>query len=280
MSAPPDSSGAAGLDRVLEKVRAEGRVGLMTHIVLGYPTLEASRHIAQAMIRSGVDLIEVQIPFSDPTADGPTITMACHRALARGLRVSTALEFVAELSPQKPGSILFMSYFNLLYNYRPAGGDPAGSGVAAFARAAAAAGAGGLIVPDLPPEEDQEGYPEACRASGIHPVYVVSPNSTRRRLQAVARVAGGFIYSTSRTGTTGKEMDFSMDGLKGFLKEVREVCRLPVAVGFSISRREQVEALRGHADIAVVGSHLIRLYEKSGLNGLERELRILAGRKD
>ncbi len=282
MSAPGDGEGAARLDRVLARIRSEGRVGLMTHIVLGYPTLEASRHIVQAMIRSGVDLIEVQMPFSDPTADGPTITLACHRALARGVRVAAALEFVAELSPRQPAAFLFMSYFNLLFNYRAggaAGGGTAG-GVAAFARAAAAAGASGLIVPDLPPDEDQEGYPEACRSNGLHPIYVVSPNSGRRRLQAVARVAGGFLYSTSRTGTTGKDMEIPMEELKGFLKEAREICRLPIAVGFSITRREQVEALRGHADIAVVGSHLIRVYEKSGLNGLERELRILAGRKD
>jgi tryptophan synthase alpha chain len=273
--------GTARIDRALERIRSEGRVGLMAHLVLGYPTLEASRHIVLSMVRSGVDLIEVQLPFSDPTADGPTITLACHRALERGIKVADGLRFVAEMGRHHQVPFLFMSYYNLLFNYR-AGEAAAGGrgGVAAFARDAAAAGAAGLIVPDLPPEEDQEGYPEACRESGLHPIYVVSPNVGEDRLRAVARVAGGFLYSTSRTGTTGKDVEIEFAELGAFLERARQVSKLPLAVGFSIQKREQIEALRGRAEIAVVGSHLIRVYEKHGLTVLERELRTLAGRKD
>jgi len=278
VSGSEPGGGRARIDRTLERIRSEGRVGLMAHLVLGHPTLEASRHIVEAMIRSGVDLIEVQLPFSDPTADGPTITLACHKALERGIRVADGIRFLAEMSAKHPSTaFIIMSYFNLLYNYR---GSGPGQGVAPFVRAAREAGVSGLIVPDLPPEEDQEGYPDACRSNGIHPIYVISPNVPRKRLEAVSRVARGFIYSTSRTGTTGKDAEIEIEGLKRFLADAREVCGLPMAVGFGISRREQVEALRGCADVAVVGSHLIRVYEDLGLSGLERELRTLAGRKD
>ncbi len=278
MSTPETGSGAARIDRVLEKIRKEDRVGLMTHIVLGYPTLEASRYIVEAMVRSGVDIIEVQLPFSDPTADGPTITLACHRALERKVKIEDGLRFVSEFSEKHPVAFVFMSYFNLLFNYRWNEEGP--RGVAAFARDAAAAGASGLIVPDIPPEESQEGFPEACRENGLYPVYVISPNISKERLRAVGRVGRGFLYSTSRTGTTGKDMEIELEELGKFLKQARKICRLPLAVGFSISRRHQIEALKGHAEIAVVGSHLIRVFEKHGLNSLERELRTLAGRKD
>ena len=277
MSAADMLRGAARVDRVLERIREDGRVGLMAHLVLGYPTLEASRHIVGAMVRAGVDLIEVQLPFSDPTADGPTITLACHRALERGVKVADGLRFVAEMSRQHSVAFIFMSYFNLIFNFRRSAD---GGGTAAFAAAAAEAGASGLIVPDLPPEEEGEGYPEACREHGLYPISVISPNVGEDRLQAVGRVAGGFLYCTSRTGTTGRDVEIQFEELGSFLSLAREICGLPLAVGFSISKREQIEALRGRAEVAVVGSHLIRVYEKYGLTGLERELRILAGRKD
>ncbi len=269
---------AAALDEVFARLRKESRVGLMTHIVFGYPTVEASRHLADIMVRSGVDLMEVQLPFSDPTADGPTITHACLKALDRGVRAADGLAFVSEAVRKHSVPILFMSYFNVVFNYHEKG--EARRGIAAFARAAAQAGAAGLIIPDLPPEEDQERYPETCREHGLHPIYVTSPNVNDRRLEAIAKAASGFVYTTSRTGTTGREVQIAMDELGCFLDRAHRICKLPVAVGFSISKREQIEALSGKAEMAVVGSHLIQVYEKLGLSALEREIRTLAGRKD
>ncbi len=284
MSAAAEARGGARIDRAIERLRAENRVGIMAHLVLGYPTMEASRHIAQVMVRSGVDLIEVQLPFSDPTADGPTITLACHRALERGVRVADGIRFVTDLTSGMAAEraaghavpVVFMSYFNLVFNYRNA----SSGGVEGFAAAAARAGAAGIIVPDIPPEEEEEGYPAACKAHGIHPISVISPNIGEERLRAVARVSSGFLYSTSRTGTTGKDVEIGFGKLGEFLARARKICGLPLAVGFSISKREHVDALRGHAEIAVIGSHLIRVYDKHGLSGLERELRVLAGRRD
>lgn len=269
---------SARIDRVFERIRQEGRVGLMTHIVFGYPTVEASRQLVDVMVRVGVDLIEVQLPFSDPTADGPTITHACQKALHRGVRVADGLRFLAEMAAKHATPFLFMSYLNVLFNYRSGADSP--RGVAAFARAAAQAGAAGLIVPDMPPEEVQEGYPEACRENGLHPIYVISPNIDDGRLEAVQSVASGFLYCTSRTGTTGKDIELELEHLDRFLGRVRTISDLPVAIGFSIRKREQIEEVASRAEVAVVGSHLIRIYEKLGLAGLERELRILAGRRD
>jgi tryptophan synthase alpha chain len=250
----------------------------MTHIVFGYPTTEASRKLVEVMVRAGVDLIEIQLPFSDPTADGPTITRACQTALDRGVRVADGIAFLEEMAKAHPIPFLFMSYYNVVFNYRSGPGDARGA--AAFVRAAAGAGAVGLIVPDVPPEEVQEGYPEACREHGLHPIYVISPNVGEDRLRVVARVGSGFVYCTSRTGTTGKDVEIEMERLDRFLGIVRDVVRLPVAVGFSISKRAQIEALRGKADVAVIGSHLIRVFDDVGVAGLKREVRALTGRKE
>ena len=278
-------SGAASLprnalDRVAERVRSEGRVGLMTHIVLGYPNLDASRAIVAAMVDGGVDIIEVQIPFSDPTADGPTITHASQVALDGGVRVADAFAFVDDVSRRFDTPFVFMSYFNIAFAYRAAAssGRGGGDGVPGFVAAAAGVGASGLILPDVPPEMSRDRYPESCREQGVHAIYVVSPNIGDDRLHAVAKVGTGLLYATSRIGTTGREMGLETGRLGRFLARAREICELPIAVGFSISRREHVEQLAGHADFAVVGSHLIRAHESGGVDGVRRAIDELAGR--
>ena len=274
-----ENRGAGRIEAAVEKISSEDRVGLMTHIVLGYPSMEESMKLVETMAGCGVDFIEIQIPFSDPTADGPVITRACQAALDGGVRVQDAFEFMDAVSGRFELPFLFMSYFNIAFAYRQAasGGRGGADGVAGFAAAAAAAGSSGLILPDLPPEMVREGYKAACGSAGLHPVYVVSPNTGRERLEVIAEAGSGLLYATSRTGTTGKEMELEMRELTGFLSLARETCGMPIAVGFSISRREQVESLRGHADIAVVGTHFIRVWEEGGREGLKAELKELTG---
>jgi tryptophan synthase alpha chain len=264
------------LDDALARIASDGRVGLMTHIVYGYPSIDESRQIAEAMLESGVDLLEVQLPFSDPTADGPTITAACQTALDNGARVQDGIDFVGDLSAKFDVPLLFMSYFNIVFNYRAPGSDERGP--AQFAAAAANAGAAGLIVPDIPPEESQERFPEACRENDLHPIYVTSPNVSDSRLAAIKSVASGFVYCTSRTGTTGRVVDIELDMLGKFLDRARASCGLPLAVGFSISQRSQVKSLHPKAEVAVVGSHLIRVYESEGLDGVRQAIGSLLGR--
>lgn len=280
-TAKTDSVGggnAARIEALFGDLRERGRVGVMTHIVFGYPTVEVSRRLVDVMVRAGVDLIEIQLPFSDPIADGPVITRACQKALDGGVRVEEGIAFLEEMTRTHEIPFLLMSYYNLVFNYHS--GPDAPRGVASFARAAARAGAAGLIVPDVPPDEVQEGYPGACREFGLHPIYVVSPNIGPRRLQAVKSVASGFVYCTSRTGTTGRDVELQLEKLDRVLDQVREVTGLPLALGFSISARAEIKALEGKADMAVVGSHLIRVFDELGLAGLERELWGLTGKTD
>ncbi|MEM7234035.1 MAG: tryptophan synthase subunit alpha [Planctomycetota bacterium] len=265
------SANGARVDRMVEHLRSEGRTGIMTHIVLGYPSLDESREIIAAMVEAGVDVIEVQIPFSDPTADGPVITQACQAALDNGVTVADAMAFMKEMSSKYETPFLYMSYTNIAFAY--AGGpDAEDGGLRAFVRDSAAAGAAGMILPDLPPDQDQEGYTEACREFGLHPIYVVSPNTPDRRLEMIRDVSSGFVYSTSRTGTTGKEMDLEMDSLRSFLKRAHDITGLALAVGFSIRSREQVESLKDDAEIAVIGSHFIRVFEQGGIDALKSAL--------
>ncbi|HLU49023.1 MAG TPA: tryptophan synthase subunit alpha [Planctomycetota bacterium] len=275
----PEIAGGGPGARLVEAIgraRREGRIGIMTHVVLGYPSLDESRRIVETMARAGVDLIEVQIPFSDPTADGPVITEACQDALDGGARVADAFDLVAKAASPSAPPMLFMTYVNIAFAYRSRANG--GESVPGFVRDAARAGASGLIIPDLPPERREEGYVAACRGEGIHPVFVISPNITERRLALIRENASGLVYSTSRTGTTGREMELAWDELRGFLARARAVLEVPIAVGFSITSREHVERLEGHADVAVIGSHLLRAHKRGGLSALEDELGKLLGR--
>ena len=151
----PFSRGGERLEQVLAKLRAEDRVGLMTHLVLGYPSLEESHRIVDTMVRCGADVIEVQIPFSDPTADGPVITAACQKALDGGACVADTFRSLDEFRSKHDIPFLVMSYFNLVFAYRggtESDGEGEG-GVIGFTRRAAASGACGLVVPDIPPEQ-------------------------------------------------------------------------------------------------------------------------------
>ncbi len=267
---------AQRIDEAFERIRKSGEPGLMTHIIYGYPRVEDNEVLIETMVEAGVDLIEVQLPFSDPTADGPTITQACQVALDNGAHIQEGIDFVARMTEKYDVPILFMSYFNIVFSYHAPGEEK--RGVSSFVHAAAKAGASGLIVPDIPPEEKSERYPELCKEAGLYPIYVTSPNVSDHRLKAIGEVAEGFIYCTSRTGTTGKDVDLDMEMLGAFLKQTHDVCKLPVAVGFSIARRDQVEALAPHAEVAVVGSHLLRTFDEKGAQGLREEILKLKGK--
>lgn len=223
----------------------------MTHSVIGYPSLKATPGLVEAMARGGADFVELQIPFSDPVADGPTIMRANQAALDGGVRVRDCLTVMTRLSERLEIPLLFMGYYNTIFNY----------GVEAFCRDARVAGAAGLIVPDIPlDEEPDEGFIAACNKHDLHHIRVISPASTEARLNANANVANGFVYCVSRYGITGARTQLN-PRLQAYLTQVRSYFDLPLAVGFGISNRAHIEALRGHAEIAVVGSAIIDLIE-------------------
>jgi tryptophan synthase alpha chain len=235
------------------------KIKLMTHVVAGYPSLQATEKLVLDMAKAGVDFIEIQIPFSDPLADGPTIMEANDLALKNGTTVQDCFTLMKKLSAQVNIPLLFMSYYNILFNY----------GVENFCKKAHACGAQGLIIPDIPiDEEEHDHFIANCERYHLNHIRLLSPSSTEDRIKLNAQVQNGFVYCTSRVGTTGTKNKLSPD-LKNYLKKIRRYISVPIAVGFGISRPEHVQALIGHADIAVIGSSIIEKIKKDGINSIQ-----------
>jgi tryptophan synthase alpha subunit len=250
------------LEEQLEKIKNSKKIGLMTHAVIGYPTIADTVRTVKAMSQAGADIIELQIPFSDPIADGPTIMRACEESLRNGTRVSDALTLMQSLSKSTPVPLLFMAYYNTVFKY----------GTQRFLRDAEKAGAAGLIVADMPvDEEPAEHYLAYCRKYNLHNIQVLSPASTDERLKINARVASGFVYCTARQGTTGVK-DKLDTGLGAYLKKIRTYFSVPIAVGFGISKKEHIAGLENNADIVIVGSAVIDIINRSNAQNLEKNI--------
>ncbi|MGE3278257.1 MAG: tryptophan synthase subunit alpha [Candidatus Altimarinota bacterium] len=237
----------------------------MTHIVAGYPTLRESEDIALMMLESGVQFLEIQIPFSDPVADGPVIMKANQIALDNGTTPDMCFELMQRLKKKSDIPLLFMTYYNILFRY----------GLEEFCRRAKEVGCYGFIVPDIPiDEEPYDHYLETCKRYGLHAIQVISPITPDERLKKIGKVASGFVYCISMLGTTG-----SLDGLppelSDYIGRVRKYVTTKLALGFGISSKMDVENALKDADIAVMGSVFIRTYEKGGKNSLQQLLESL-----
>lgn len=224
----------------------------MTHIVAGYPTKKTSLKIAEEMTKFGISFIEIQIPFSDPIADGPVIMQANQKALENKTTPKDCLDLMKELK-KKPSEteLLFMCYFNTIFNY----------GIENFCRDAKKAGAYGLIVPDIPPEEGKD-YLTACKKYKLHPIFVLAPTSTKKRIKKITKKASGFIYLMARTGTTGQKTKLGKQ-IQIYIQNIRKYTKLPLAVGFGIKEKEQIKFLENKADIAVIGSGILEEIRES-----------------
>ncbi|MFC1812214.1 tryptophan synthase subunit alpha [Thermodesulfobacteriota bacterium] len=244
------------LEAYLRTRLKEKEILLMTHIVLGYPTFEDSFKIIEAMVDGGVDLMELQIPFSEPIADGPVILHANQKSLAEGTTVQKCIDFAQEVTRTFDIPFLFMSYFNILFKY----------GIDRFAAAMAQGDMKGAIVPDLPPEEGRE-YLEAMEKYNLDPIFIFSPTTPNERMQYLASFGKGFIYCVARKGVTGRQTDFT-DQLEGYLTRCRKATDLPLALGFGVKDKTDVDFLKGKADIAVIGSQTIRLVDKEGVGAV------------
>ncbi|MBT4266710.1 MAG: tryptophan synthase subunit alpha [Deltaproteobacteria bacterium] len=244
------------LESYIKNRLQEKKILLMTHIVIGYPSLEASFNIVEKMVAAGVDLMELQIPFSEPMADGPVILKANQLALEQGVTINNCLAFAQKASQQFEIPFLYMTYYNILYKY----------GVEKFAAKIRESGVQGAIIPDLPPEEGQE-YVRAMQANNLAPIFIYSPSTSDERMKLLADCGSGFIYCVARKGVTGRETDFS-DGLGSYLQRCRQATKLPLAVGFGVKDRQDVQYLVGKADIAVIGSQTIRLVEEQGVEAV------------
>jgi tryptophan synthase alpha chain len=226
---------------------------LMTHIVMGYPDFDASYEIVRQMVEAGVDLMELQIPFSEPMADGPVILKANQRAIEGGSTVQRCFDFAKRVAQDFSIPFLFMSYANILYKY----------GMEPFSAQMATLNLKGAIVPDLPPEEGKD-YIAAMAKNNLAPIYIFSPETSNERMAYISKIARGFVYCLARKGVTGKTTSFSTD-IADYLGRCKKATPLPLAVGFGVKDKADIDFLRGKADIAVVGSQTIRVVEEKGV---------------
>ena len=251
------------LESYLRKKLNEKEILLMTHIVLGYPSFHDSLRLIEAMVASGVDLMELQIPFSEPTADGPVIVHANQEALRGGATVEGCLNLAETAARNFDIPFLLMSYYNIPFRY----------GVVRFVAAMSHSGLRGAIIPDLPPEEGRA-YLDAMHAHNLAPILIFSPTTSLDRMSYIASYGRGFIYCVARKGVTGETTNFSEE-LASYLRRCRKSTSLPLALGFGIKEKSDIDFLKGKADIAVIGSQTIRVMEQKGVASVEDFIRRL-----
>jgi tryptophan synthase alpha chain len=236
------------MDRIAHafaRARSENRAAFVAYLCAGDPDLETSVAACRAVIESGTDVLELGVPFSDPLADGLTNQLAAQRALAGGMTGARVLELVRRVRAFSEVPIVFYTYYNLVF----------ANGVDAYVRAAKAAGVDGILTLDLPPEEAGE-VSQACAAHGVKTVFIVAPTTPESRMAVIGAAATGFIYYVSREGVTGVRNDVALH-VPEAVASIRKHTRLPVVVGFGISKREHVREIAAQADGVVVGSALV-----------------------
>jgi len=231
-------------------LQGRGETALVTFVTAGDPDLATTEQVVLELERAGADLIELGVPFSDPMADGPTIQLSSERALKSGTTLPGILEMVRRLRERTQVPIVLMGYFNPIFAY----------GAERFAFDAAQAGVDGLLVVDLPPEESAElkGATDSC---GLDLIFLLTPTSDSSRVEAVSRIGSGFIYYVSVNGVTGARSEVA-DTLAARVTEVRGALDLPLVVGFGISDPAQAGQVAQVADGVVIGSALVKYFEK------------------
>jgi tryptophan synthase alpha chain len=235
-----------------DALRKKGEGALVAFIAAGDPDLETTRALVLELERSGADVVELGVPFTDPLADGPSNQAAYDRGLRAGATLPAIYDLVRDLRTSSQVPLVLFSYVNPVYHY----------GYERATCEAAAAGVDGFLMVDLPPEEAGE-WVDAARASDLDTVFMLAPTSTDARIEIVGRLGRGFIYCVSRTGVTGARADLPPD-LPALLERVRREARQPICVGFGISRPDQVREVLTHAEGAIVGSAIVDRIARHG----------------
>ncbi len=245
-------------------LRSSKRPLFMAHCIAGYPSIEDSLEVARALVKGGADIIELQIPFSDPLADGPTIMAASEEAIRAGAQVSDAFVIAKTLSTSGT-PVVVMSYANPIFRY----------GIREFVESAEKAGVAGLIVPDVPfdTKEGEILFAETKKRD-IHLILVVSPGVSHKRLMSLAPYTSGFVYCTSRQGITGADSKFATD-LEKYLKDMREIFGLPIGLGFGVKTREDFQNAATMADIVIAGSVFVEAVKQGGAEEVLRSAQSL-----
>ncbi len=239
------------ISQAFEKLKASGGRGFIPFVSAGDPHLSTSKQIVLTLAENGADIIELGIPFSDPMADGPTIQASSMRALENGVTLAGILSMVADVRKKTDVPIVLFSYLNPLFRY----------GIERLAKDASAAGIDGVLVTDVVDEEASQ-IGSILGGSGLDLISLVAPTTSDERLKVIAENASGFVYAVSRAGVTGAQ-DSTSSSAEILVDRVRRFTDLPVAVGFGISTRQQIEDVWQYADAAVVGSAIVSVIERS-----------------
>jgi tryptophan synthase alpha chain len=236
-----------GIERI-EKKFSEPGMKLMTHVVGGYPDLAASEKIVLAMARGGADFIEIQLPFSDPSADGPAIVHANYGALAAGVTTKDVLAMIARIRTQTDVPLFVMSYLNPIVAY----------GEKKIIDELLSIGADGFIIPDCPVEERESSFIQRCNDASLAFVPLVAPSTEPSRMCALAAATRSpFVYAVLRLGVTGRKTELGDEELS-YLAAVKKYTARRVSAGFGIADKAQIDALAAHADCAIIGSEITR----------------------
>lgn len=241
-----ETDSANRIDAAFARLRREKKKGFIAYITAGHPSIEQSLEIALALAGAGVDVLEIGVPFSDPLADGATIQASSQHAIAAGATLPRIFKMLTGLRKVSDVPVVLFTYLNPVYAY----------GFERFHRDAAAAGADGLLILDLPPEEAARNE-ELSAKSSLRAIQLIAPTTPESRIRNIAKVAEGFIYYVSREGVTGEQAALA-DTITPRVAEIRKHTELPVAVGFGISSAEQAAAVARDADAVVVGSAIVR----------------------
>ena len=245
-----------GLQSFIAERKKDKDLLVMAHVVCGYPSFEDNLKELEIMAEAGVDIVELQFPFSEPSADGPLFVRANEQSLKSGTTVDQCFELMAEVSERFSFKVLMMGYYNTAFKM----------GEDVFVQRLKAAGGVGFILPDLPIEEAGDLHKLAAYA-GIEPVILMTSTSSDKRLAQLGAASRGMVYAVARKGVTGSKTNMG-DDVIALIERCREHTDVPIGVGFGVSSKQDMDFLRGHADMAIIGTAALKIWEQSGAEGL------------
>jgi tryptophan synthase alpha chain len=239
------------IQKKFQELKDKNEKGLIAYVTAGDPNIQTTLNLVKSFEETGVDLIELGIPFSDPLADGLVNQLAATRALESGTTIAKILDLVKTVRKKSEIPLIIFTYLNPVLQY----------GFKKFAKDAGKAGIDGILILDLPPEEAGE-YKQTMIEFGLDTIFLIAPTSSEKRIKDIAALATGFIYCVSRTGVTGARGDLPVEA-PVLVQKIRSVSNLPIAVGFGISTPKQVEYLSKFSDAIVVGSAIVKKIEEN-----------------
>ncbi|MBI5198946.1 MAG: tryptophan synthase subunit alpha [Nitrospirae bacterium] len=239
------------IEKRFKKLNTQNRKALIPYIMAGDPDIKTTEELILEIERSGGDLIELGVPFTDPLADGPVIQKAHYRALKNKVTLRNVLDFVKRIREKTTIPLVLMTYYNPIFKY----GDED------FIKDAVTSGVDGVIIPDLPFEEAKD-FIKTSKMNGLDTIFLLAPTSTPERISMITNASRGFIYYVSITGITGAKIE-GIDQIKNSLEKIREVTDKPIAVGFGISTAVEAKKISEWADGIIIGSAIVRVIEEN-----------------